>query len=225
MAIPLEKDIANYLDNERLFTKDSMNWFAKTTLKLSNRRSARHLVACGVIFAIISLTSCCSGPKCKTDPSASTGRPLSAMCVIHVDAVSPNVISLNSKVFTAERNSTISSTGFGDFRLVRGPFGDSSLASTNLDALPSVYAISESWFRGLSINESVRAQVIPSLRTNPNGQPLGGETGSGTGARWNVISQDSTGAYRGVSQARNSTYALDQVADNNANTVPNYRSG
>ena len=157
---------------------------------------------------------------CTSPPAGPPARALDAMCVLHSDAWALNAISLNSKVFTAKRDSATSSTGFGEFRSVAGPFGDGTLGVTNLDGLPSVYAISEAWFRGLSFNEAVRAEVIPALRTDPAGNPLIGEPGSGTGSRWRVAAQDFTGAWRGVGQARrNSAYARDQVADNNSTTV------
>jgi hypothetical protein len=140
--------------------------------------------------------------------------------MLHADAFAVNTISLNNKVFAARRDSISSSTGFGNFRLTAGPFGDGSLSITNLDALPSVYAISETWFRGGSFNEAVRAQVIPALRTDANGQTLVGEPGTGTGARWSIVAQDFTGGWRAVTQAaRNSSYARDQIAPNDATTT------
>lgn len=158
--------------------------------------------------------------NCNSQPPATPTRPIDGMCVMHADVYALNTISLNDKVFTAVRDSTSSSTGFGDFRRVNGPFGDSSLSSSNLDSLPSVYAISETWFRGVAFNESVRAQVIPALRTDGNGQPLVGEPGTGTGSRWNILAQDFTGEWKVVRQpARNSAYALDQIAANDATTV------
>ncbi|HSE19475.1 MAG TPA: hypothetical protein VLB46_20600 [Pyrinomonadaceae bacterium] len=158
--------------------------------------------------------------NCNTPPPATPARPIDGMCVLHADVFAANTISLYSKVFTAVRDSTSSSTGFGNFARVNGPFGDSSLSNTNVDALPSVYAISETWFRGVSFNESVRAQVIPALRTDGNGQPVPGEPGTCTSSRWQIFAQDFTGAWKTVSQpARLSAYARDQIADNNATTV------
>ena len=158
--------------------------------------------------------------NCNSSPPATPARPIDGMCVLHADVFGVNTISLNSKVFTALRDSTSSSTGFSNFRRVNGPFGDSSLSTSNLDSRPSVYAISETWFRGVAFNESVRAQVIPALRTDGNGQPLTGEPGTGTGSRWNIFAQDFTGAWMSVRQPnRLSAYARDQIADNNATTV------
>jgi hypothetical protein len=166
------------------------------------------------IVALVALSNCTPLP---TGPAA---RAIDAMCVLHTDAIASNAISLNHKVFTAQRDSATSATGFSNFRLVAGPFGDLSLALTNLDALPSVHAISETWFRGVSFNEAVRAQVIPALRTDANGQTLVGEPGTGTGARWNVAAQDFTGTWRVVRQsARLSSYARDQIASNDATGV------
>ena len=164
-----------------------------------------------VMFVGLALVGCSSGPSSQTPPDPQP-RAIDAMCVLDADVFTTTVTGLNQKVFSAPRDSTSNST-FGDFRPIAGPFGNSSLGNTNLDNLPSVYAISETWFRGIVFNEAVRADVEPAFRTDATGERVNGETSSGTGVRWDVFAQDFTGAWKGMfPNFRHSAYKSDEFA-------------
>jgi hypothetical protein len=130
---------------------------------------------------------------CRPVPGGPTARPLDCMCVIHADAWALNAISLNNKVFVAPRNNASRPANFGDFRRIAGPAGnfDSRIPNRNTDGIPSVYAITETWFRGGQFNAAFRGQVMPIVRYT--GDP-------GTGAAWSMATQDFTGTWRSGSR-------------------------
>jgi hypothetical protein len=108
------------------------------------------------------------------------------MCLLHVDATSLNAISFNNKVFEAPRAVTGSSSLFSSFVMVSPPFGNpTGVPNRNTDGLPSVYALSETWFRGPGTNETVRAEVVPIRRDS--------QDFVGTGAAWDAFTQAAAG--------------------------------
>jgi hypothetical protein len=113
------------------------------------------------------------------------------MCVIHADAWALNAISRNNKVFMAPRNDANTQGNFGAFHMVAAPIGNPAVPIRNTDGLPSVYALTETWFRGGQYNEAFRAQVVP-IRRDPSD--------AGSGAAWYLSNQDFTGTWRSSSR-------------------------
>ncbi len=133
---------------------------------------------------------------CPAPPPAIPDLSINGMCVLLADVWALNAITVNNKEYVSQRDSTgPAHFGFGDFRLIGGPAGDPTLTIVNTDGLPSVYAVSETWFRGQQ-NEAIRGEVTPSLARDANGNLLQGEPGTGINATWQVAEQDATGSWK-----------------------------